>query len=96
MARANGRRARRGGSHLAGGEAESARETEAKVKAAADKINLKIESAEGKIREALDCSAGGDRSRRGGRDAARWSQRLTGITVDSKEAAAAVKAELNV
>ena len=35
-------------------KAESGRDTEAKVKAAADKINLKVESAQAKIREALD------------------------------------------
>src|SRR5215217_1461578 len=32
---------------------ESARETEARVKAAADKINLKVETSEAKIREAV-------------------------------------------
>src|SRR5512133_302055 len=34
-------------------KAESARETEAQVKAAADKINLNVESAEAKIRDAV-------------------------------------------
>ena len=74
---------------------ESARETEAKVKKASDKINLKVEAAEGKIREA----AGAARTEIEAVAAEATQQmveRLTGLKIDPKEAAAAVKAELNV
>ena len=74
---------------------ESARQTEAKVKKAADKINLKVESAEAKIREALQAAKAEIESVAA--DAAQdMVGRLTGIKVDKKDAAAAVKAELNV
>jgi len=74
---------------------ESARQTEAKVKKAADKINLKVESAEAKIREALQSAKAEIESVAA--DAAQdMVGRLTGIKVDKKDAAAAVKAELNV
>ena len=73
----------------------SARDTEAKVKAAADKLNLKVEASEQKIREAVKSARGEIES-----VAASLTQdlvsRLTGIKVDQKEAAQAVKAELNV
>ena len=73
----------------------SARDTEAKVKAAADKLNLKVEASEQKIREAVQSARGEIES-----VAASLTQdlvsRLTGINVDQKEAAQAVKAELNV
>jgi len=39
-------------------KAESARDTEARVKAAADKINLKVEAAQGRIRDALESAIG--------------------------------------
>jgi len=72
----------------------SARETEAKVKKAADKLNLKLEASEERIRTALAAA----RSELEGM-AAEVTQdlvtRLTGIKVDSKDAAAAVKAEMN-
>ena len=73
----------------------SARDTEAKVKKAADKINLKVEAAEGKIREAVDSARAEIEA-----VAAELTQdlvtRLTGMKVDKKDAADAVKAELNV
>ena len=74
----------------------SARETEAKVSAAADKINLKVEAA-----EAQDPRRGRSRRARRSRPSRpKLTQdmvaRLTGIKVDKKEAADAVKAELNV
>jgi F-type H+-transporting ATPase subunit b len=73
----------------------SARDTEAKVKKAADKISLKVESAEGKIRAALAAARAEIEA-----VAAEATQdmvvRLTGIKVDKKDAAQAVKAELNV
>ena len=76
-------------------KAASGRDTEAKVKAAANKINLKVESAEGKIRDAL--AAARSEIEAVAADATQQMvQRLTGISVDKKEAAAAVKAELNV
>jgi F-type H+-transporting ATPase subunit b len=74
---------------------KSAQETEKKVKAAADKLNLKIESSEAKIRDAL--AAARAEIETVAADATReMVQRLTGIKVDAQEAAAAVKAELNV
>jgi F-type H+-transporting ATPase subunit b len=76
-------------------KAESGRDSEAKVKAAADKINLKVESAQGKIRDAL--AAARSEIEAVAADATQdMVQRLTGIAVDKKEAASAVKAELNV
>jgi len=74
---------------------ESARDTEAKVKAAADKISLKVESSEAKIREALG-AARSEIEAVAGEAARHMVERLTGIDVDAKQAAAAVKAELNV
>jgi F-type H+-transporting ATPase subunit b len=74
---------------------ESARQTEAKVKAAADKLNLKVESSEAKIREAL-ASARAEIESVAAEATRDMVQRLTGIQVDAKEAASAVKAELNV
>ena len=72
----------------------SSRDTEAKVKKAADKINLRVEAAEGKIRDALVSARAEIESVAA--DATReMVAYLTGIAVDPKEAAAAVKAELN-
>ena len=76
-------------------KAESGRDTEAKVKAAADKINLKVESAQGAIRDAL-ASARAEIESVAAEATQDMVRRLTGIAVDKKEAAAAVKAELNV
>jgi F-type H+-transporting ATPase subunit b len=74
---------------------QSAVETEAKVSQAVDKIGLKVESAEAKIREAVTAARVEIQAL-----AAEASQdmvvRLTGIKVDNKEAAVAVKAELDV
>ena len=73
----------------------SARDTEAKVKKAADKINLKVEAAEDKIREAAVAARAEIEAVAA--DATReMVDRLTGLKVDQKEAAQAVKAELNV
>jgi F-type H+-transporting ATPase subunit b len=72
----------------------SARDTEAKVKAAVDKLSLKVEAAEGRIREALDAA----RAQIEGvaAEAVRdIVSRLTGLKVDAKEAAEAVKAEFH-
>jgi F-type H+-transporting ATPase subunit b len=74
---------------------ESARDTEAKVKTAADKISLKVESAGAKLRDAVS-SARAEIEVVAAEAAQEMISRLAGITVDKKEAAAAVKAELNV
>ncbi len=72
----------------------SAQDTEAKVRKAADKLNLKVETAEAKIRESLDAARAEIESVAA--DAAREMVRsLAGISIDKNEAAAAVKAELN-
>ena len=72
----------------------SARDTEAKVSKAADKINLKVESAQATIREAL-VSARAEIEAVAAEATSEMVSRLTGISVDPKDAAAAVKAELN-
>ncbi|HUP67966.1 MAG TPA: ATPase [Sphingomicrobium sp.] len=73
---------------------ESAKATEAKVKKAADKISQKGEAASATIREALESARAEIEAVAA--DATRdMVQRLTGITVDAKQAADAVKAQLN-
>ena len=73
----------------------SAAKTEAKVRAAADKLGAKVESAEARIRDAV--AAARSEIEAVSADATRdMVARLTGIKVDAKEAAGAVKAELNV
>ena len=74
---------------------ESAKATEAKVRKAADKINLKVEAAEGKIRDAV-AAARAEIEAVATEATQDMVVRLTGIRVDKKEAAGAVKAELNV
>jgi F-type H+-transporting ATPase subunit b len=74
---------------------ESGRDTEAKVKAAADKIGLKVEEAQAKIRQSVD-SARAEIESVAAEAAQEMVRRVSGLTVDKKEAAAAVKAELNV
>jgi F-type H+-transporting ATPase subunit b len=73
----------------------SARETEAKVKAAADKISAKLEAAEGRIREAAT-SARAEIEAVAAEAAQEMVARIAGIDVDRADAAKAVKAELNV
>ena len=73
----------------------SARETEAKVKAAADKLSRKVEAAEARIREARE-SARAEIEDVAAEVTREMVARLTGIKIDAREAAAAVKAELNV
>ena len=72
----------------------SARDTEDKVKKAADKLGLKVEASEKKIREALD-AARGDIEAVAAETAQDLVTRLTGLTVGANDAAAAVKAELH-
>jgi F-type H+-transporting ATPase subunit b len=74
---------------------ESAKATEVKVKKAADKINLKADAASAKIREALD-AARTEIEAVAAEATQDMVKRLTGIIVDQKQAADAVKAELNV
>jgi F-type H+-transporting ATPase subunit b len=62
----------------------AARDTEAKARKAADKLNLKVEAARTEI-EAVAADATQE-----------MVQRLTGLKVSQKDAAEAVKAELNV
>ncbi|HET7576549.1 MAG TPA: ATPase [Sphingomicrobium sp.] len=76
-------------------KAESGRDTEAKVKAAADKINAKVESAQAKIRESL-VSARSEIESVAAEATQEMVRRVTGLAIDNKEAAKAVKAELNV
>lgn len=73
---------------------ESAREAEARVKGAADKINLKVEKAEQQIRDAL-VAARTEIESVAAEATQEMVRRLTGIVVDPKEAAQAVKAEMN-
>ena len=72
----------------------SARDTEAKVRAAADKLNVHLEASQKKLDDAVQAARGEIQA-----VAAELTQglvsRLTGITVDSNEAAAAVKAEIH-
>jgi F-type H+-transporting ATPase subunit b len=72
----------------------SARDTEAKVKAVADKLAQKIESAEAKIRKAREAARAEIESVAA--DAAQHLvSTLTAIKVDKKDAAQAVKAEFH-
>jgi F-type H+-transporting ATPase subunit b len=73
----------------------SAAETEAKVKKAADKINLKAESAQAKIRDAVT-SARSEIEKVASDATQEMVERLAGIKVDARDAIQAVKAELNV
>jgi len=74
---------------------DSAAKTEAKVRAAADKLNAKVEGAEARIRDAV--AAARTEIEMVSAEATRdMVARLTGIKIDAKEAAGAVKAELNV
>jgi F-type H+-transporting ATPase subunit b len=73
----------------------SAKDTEDKVRKAADKIDLKVESAQAKIREAVN-SARAEIEAVAAEATQDMVARLTGIKVDPKEAAQAVKAELHV
>jgi F-type H+-transporting ATPase subunit b len=72
----------------------SARDTEARVKAAADKLTQKIESAEAKIRKARD-SARSEIESVAVDAAQNLVATLTGIKIDKKDAAQAVRAEFD-
>ena len=74
---------------------DSAKATEARVKKAVGKIGLKVDAASARVREAVEAaraeieSVAAEASRE-------MVERLTGISVDKKEAGDAVKAERNV
>jgi F-type H+-transporting ATPase subunit b len=72
-----------------------ARNTEAKVRKAADKIDLKVAAAETKLRDAVN-SARSEIEAVAAEATQEMVVRLTGIKIDAKEAAQAVKAELHV
>ena len=74
---------------------QSALETEAKVKKAADKIGSKVESAEAKIRDAV-VAARAEIEAVAAQATQELVTRLAGIKVDTKDAAAAVKGEFHV
>ncbi len=76
-------------------KAESSRETEARVKAAAEKINVKVESAQARIGDAL-AAARSEIENVATEATQEMVKRLTGLDIDKGEAAAAVKATLNV
>ena len=73
----------------------SARDTEAKVKAAADQISLRVETAQRQMHDAVNAARGEIElvANEATRD---MVARLTGIAIDPNQAAAKVKAELNV
>jgi len=73
----------------------SARDTETKVKKAADKLGLKIEASEKKLAEAVQ-SAHAEIEAVAAELTQDLVSRLTGLAVDKQDAANAVKAELNV
>ena len=72
----------------------SARDTEAKVKAAADKLQVHLEASQAKLGEAVQ-SARAEIEAVAAELTRDLVSRLTGMNVDGKEAAAAVKAELH-
>ena len=74
---------------------ESARDTEARVKTAADKINVSVESAQSRIRDAVT-SARSEIELVAAEAVQEMVRRLTGMTVEQNDAVAAVKAELDV
>jgi F-type H+-transporting ATPase subunit b len=73
----------------------SARETEAKVKAAADKLTAKVEAAERRIREARE-SARTEIEAVAAEAAQEMTARVAGLKIGKEEAVKAVKAELHV
>ena len=73
----------------------SAKDTEAKAQAASEKLNVKLRAAEAKIRDAVQ-AARSEIEAVAAEAAQDMVSRLTGKTVDRKQAAEAVKAELNV
>jgi F-type H+-transporting ATPase subunit b len=75
-------------------KAASAKDTEAKVRAASDKIGRKVEKAEAQIHDALE-SARAEVEAVAAEATRDLVARLAGIEVDKTDAAAAVKAEFH-
>lgn len=73
---------------------ESARDTEERVRLASEKINAQVESAAGSVREAL-AAARAEIESVAAEATQEMVQRLTGIGVDGKEAAAAVRGAID-
>ena len=73
---------------------KSAHDTEKMVKAAVNKLNAKVESSKATVRESL-AAANAEIETVAAEATLEMVQRLTGIRVDSKEAATAVKAEMH-
>jgi F-type H+-transporting ATPase subunit b len=73
---------------------KSARETEAKVKKAADKINLKVAAAEARIRDSLE-SARAEIEAVASQAAQQMVAKLTGLQIPEQDAARAVRVEIN-
>jgi F-type H+-transporting ATPase subunit b len=76
-------------------KAQSGRDTEAKVKAAGDQVNQKVDAAQVRIRDAVT-AAQAEIEAVAVEAAQEMVRRVSGIAVDKKDAAAAVKAEWNV
>jgi F-type H+-transporting ATPase subunit b len=76
-------------------KAQSGRDSEAKFNVAADQINLKVESAQAKIRDAV-VAARSEIEAVAAEATQEMVRRVAGLIVDEGEAAAAVKAELDV
>ena len=74
---------------------KSGQDAEAKLKAAADKINLRVEAAQAVIRDAL-ASARAEIEGVATEATLEMVRRVAGLSVGPNEAAAAVKAEFNV
>ena len=72
----------------------SAKDTEARVQAASESINTRIEAAEANIRKAVE-AARSEFEAVAAEAAGEMFARLTGKTVDQKQASDAVKAEMN-
>jgi F-type H+-transporting ATPase subunit b len=73
----------------------SAKDTEVKAQAASEKLNVKLQAAEAKIRDAVH-AARSEIEAVAAEAAQDMVSRLTGKSVDKKQAVDAVKAELNV
>jgi F-type H+-transporting ATPase subunit b len=74
---------------------KSQRDTEAKVKAAVEKMNVKLETAQASVRDAL-ASARSEIEAVAADATQEMLQRVAGLSIDKKEVAVAVKAEFNV
>jgi len=76
-------------------KSESGRETEARIKAAVDEIDSRVEAARQRIRDAA-AAARAELEAVAADAAQQMVEQLTGIKVESQDAAKAVEAELQV